>query len=263
MPGKLQLGSLTPSNQESYLSDASAFRSGGASNAKAGGNTLMKSPLFNALARLSNTGVSEGDDDIVSVNGATRPSRPAGPHARPSLYHVREDTAKSETASTVRVSPSIQPAYSRRPSDLNSLPTAAITVYQSPEEKRREEQRLKVLRDWRVFHVSILRQAYTTIVEQVSIPFLLLPFSIHCFPQAEFMCTSQGEVQTACAIYLVAGHVLGLSDQEGQMLVETYLDQLDRRRLSGVAAAIRRDYKGTRSQTLVSASLPFLFLADW
>lgn len=40
------------------------------------------------------------------------------------------------------------------------------------------------------------------------------------------------------------------------MLVETYLDQLDRRRLSGVAAAIRRDYKGTKSQTLVSSQTP-------
>lgn len=36
------------------------------------------------------------------------------------------------------------------------------------------------------------------------------------------------------------------------MLVEAYLDQLDRRRLSGVAASIRRNYKGTQSQTLVS-----------
>lgn len=171
MPGKLQLGSLTPSIHDSHLSDTSAFRFGGPSSAKTPGNTSMKSPLFNALSRLPNTGVSEGDDDIVSVNGgATRPHRPAGPHARPSLYHVREDTAKSETASTVRVSPSIHPAFSRRPSDMISLPTAAaaMTVYQSPEEKRREEQRLKVLRDWRVFHVSILRKAYTTIVQQVS-----------------------------------------------------------------------------------------------
>jgi hypothetical protein len=64
-------------------------------------------------------------------------------------------------------------------------------------------------------------------------------------------CDVKGEVQTACAIYLVAGHVLGLSDEEGQMLVEAYLDQLDRRRLSGVAASIRRNYAGTQSQTLV------------
>jgi hypothetical protein len=73
-------------------------------------------------------------------------------------------------------------------------------------------------------------------------------------------CDVKGEVQTACAIYLVAGHVLGLSDEEGQMLVEAYLDQLDRRRLSGVAASIRRNYAGTQSQTLVRRFvLPKLF----
>ena len=65
------------------------------------------------------------------------------------------------------------------------------------------------------------------------------------------LCDLKGEVQTSCAIYLVAGHVLGLSDEDGQMLVEAYLEQLERRRLSGVAASIRQSYAGTRSQTLV------------
>lgn len=42
------------------------------------------------------------------------------------------------------------------------------------------------------------------------------------------------------------------------MLVEAYLNQLERRRLSGVAASIRRNYAGTQSQTLVRRSLQLL-----
>lgn len=50
---------------------------------------------------------------------------------------------------------------------MSALPMAAMAVPQTAEERRREAQRLKVLQDWRVFHVNILRKAYTATLEQV------------------------------------------------------------------------------------------------
>ncbi|KAJ9113740.1 hypothetical protein QFC20_001765 [Naganishia adeliensis] len=49
---------------------------------------------------------------------------------------------------------------------MSALPMAAMAVPQTAEERRREAQRLKVLQDWRVFHVNILRKAYTATLEQ-------------------------------------------------------------------------------------------------
>lgn len=164
VPGKLQLGSLTPSIQDSHFSEANAFRLGAITSGKAHANTPHKSPLAMALAKLP---VIDGEDDSQSVAASSRPLRPAGPHARPSLYQGRDEVNKSETASTIKISPSIYPAFSRRPSDLTALPMAAMSVPQTVEERRREAQHLKVLREWRVFHVNILRKAYTETLEQV------------------------------------------------------------------------------------------------
>lgn len=165
VPGKLQLGSMTPSIQDSHLSDANAFRFAAAVGAKT--NTPMKSPLATALAKLPHVASNDGDEDSQSVTMAPRPLRPAGPLARPSLYQGRDEINKSETASTIKISPSIHPAFSRRPSDMSALPLAAMAVPQTAEERRREAQRLRVLGDWRVFHVNILRKAYTATLEQV------------------------------------------------------------------------------------------------
>lgn len=164
MPGKMQLGALTPAIQDSHFSDATAFRLGAVANAKNGANTPQKSPLAMALAKLP---VNDGEDDTQSNGSSTRPVRPQGPQGRPSPYQGRDEVNKSETASTIKKSPSIYPAYSRRPSDLTALPMAAMAVPQTVEERRREAQHLKVLREWRVFHVNILRKAYTETLEQV------------------------------------------------------------------------------------------------
>lgn len=164
MQGKLLVGSLTPSLQDSHNSEGNAFRFGSVTSAKPMANTIMRSPLATALAKLPRTG---SDDDIQSFNAVSRPLRPAAPNARPSLYQTREEINRSDTASTIKVSPSIHPAFSRRPSDMTSLPLAAMAVPQTAEERRREAQRLRVLQDWRVFHINILRKAYTATLEQV------------------------------------------------------------------------------------------------
>jgi hypothetical protein len=165
MPGKVQLGSLTPSLQDSHLSDSTAFRFGALANGKNTAGGSMRSPLALALAKLPNTG-SDGDEETQSQSAVSR-VRPSGPIARPSLYHAKEEFTKSETASTIKISPSINAAFSRRPSDMTTLPMAAMAVPLTAEEKRKEERRLRVFQSWRVFHINILRKAYTTTLEQV------------------------------------------------------------------------------------------------
>jgi hypothetical protein len=165
MPGKVQLGSLTPSLQDSHLSDSTAFRFGALANGKTTAGGSMRSPLALALAKLPNTG-SDGDEETQSQSAVSR-VRPSGPIARPSLHHTKEEFTKSETASTIKISPSINAAFSRRPSDMTTLPMAAMAVPLTAEEKRKEERRLRVFQSWRVFHINILRKAYTTTLEQV------------------------------------------------------------------------------------------------
>lgn len=166
MPGKIQLGSLTPSLQDSHSSDSTAFRFGALASGKNTTGGSVRSPLALALAKLPHTG-SDGDEDSQSQSAVSRAVRPSGPVTRPSLYHTKEEFNKSETASTIKISPSINAAFSRRPSDMTTLPMAAITVPLTAEEKRKEERRLRVFQSWRVFHVNILRKAYTTTLEQV------------------------------------------------------------------------------------------------
>lgn len=178
MPGKVQLGSLTPSIQDSHSSDSTAFRFGAISSGKNNASGPMRSPLALALAKLPNVSGSDGDEDAQSQY-ASRSTRPPGPMARPSLYQTKEELNKSETASTIRISPSLNPAFSRRPSDMTSLPMAAMTVPQTAEEKRKEARRLRVFQSWRVFHVDILRKAYTAILEQVCGTHLYPPATIH------------------------------------------------------------------------------------